>query len=105
MEHRFLQKTLKRKENFLRQWLDFVKNPKIDNCGEYYKSRFDAMISKKTFFVKEVTVTRTIRVALTEAELRRLGESAAQNCRRPQEQVRFFVLNALGLIDRNAPEN
>ena len=50
-------------------------------------------------------MTRTLRVALTEAELRRLGERAALDCRRPQEQVRYFVLNALGLLDSDESQN
>lgn len=40
-------------------------------------------------------MTQTLTIALTETEMKLLRKHAALDCRRPQEQARYFLRNVL----------
>lgn len=42
---------------------------------------------------------KQLSIYLDEVEARRLTEIAIRECRRPHDQARYFLLNALGLTD------
>lgn len=48
-------------------------------------------------------MSKTTNVLFTETEMRLLRKAAAQSCRRPQDQARFFVLKGLGLVTDDGP--
>lgn len=47
---------------------------------------------------------KQLSIYLNEVEVKRLTEIALRECRRPHDQARYFLLNALGLMsDDSAP--
>lgn len=45
-------------------------------------------------------IYRTIRIAISDEEMQRLNELAAEEYRRPADQARYLLRSALGLTDR-----